>query len=136
MNALTVRCIKAAFFCLALGGGLGALFALDRGLGAALRPLHAELNLWGWVTLLIYGMGYHMLPRFLGRPLRWPHLAEAQSWVAIAGVGLAALGWIARYANVAAAPFLLTVGGVVQLVAVMLFALLIGTLMLPDATHS
>ena len=59
MTPLSMRCIKAAFLYLALGIGLGASFALDRALGARLRPLHAELNLWGWVTLLIYGMAYH-----------------------------------------------------------------------------
>ncbi len=46
MTPLSMRCIKAAFLYLALGIGLGAPFALDRALGARLRPLHAELNLW------------------------------------------------------------------------------------------
>jgi heme/copper-type cytochrome/quinol oxidase subunit 1 len=91
MSPLTVRCIKAAFIYLALGIGLGASFAIDRAFGAGLRTLHAEFNLWGWSTLLIYGMGYHMLPRFTGQPLRWPRLAEVQSWLAIGGVALTAL---------------------------------------------
>src|SRR5689334_17221445 len=58
MNILSIRCIKAAFVCLALGIGLGAWFAINRAQGALLRPLHAEFNLWGWATLLIYGMAY------------------------------------------------------------------------------
>ena len=33
-----------------MGGVVGALFAIDRPLGVMLRPLHAELNLWGWTT--------------------------------------------------------------------------------------
>ena len=70
MNTLSIRCIKAAFGYLACGIGLGAWFAVDRAAGAWLRPLHAELNLWGWATLLIYGMAYHMLPRFAGRAPR------------------------------------------------------------------
>ena len=78
MSTLTLRCVKAAFVALALGIGLGAWFAIDRAPGAWLRPLHAEMNLWGWTTLLIYGMAYHMLPRFAGRPLRRARLAEAQ----------------------------------------------------------
>ena len=94
MNALSIRCIKAAFVYLACGIGLGVWFAVDRATGAWLRPLHAELNLWGWATLLIYGMAYHMLPRFAGRPPRWPRLAAAQSWLAIASVALVAAGWI------------------------------------------
>src|SRR5205085_3454200 len=94
MNALSIRCIKAAFVYLAFGIGLGAWFAVDRAAGALLRPLHAELNLWGWTTLLIYGMAYHMLPRFAGRPVRWPRLAAAQAGLAIGGVALVAAGWV------------------------------------------
>ena len=39
MNQLSLRCIKAAFVCLALGVVLGASFAIDRAVGAGLRPL-------------------------------------------------------------------------------------------------
>ena len=129
MNGLSLRCVKAAFVSLAFGIGLGAAFALDRALGASLRPLHAELNLWGWVTLLIYGMAYHMLPRFTGRPLRWPRLATAQSWLAIGGVGMAAAGWAASAGGLPGARVLLVAGGTLQAGAVLLFALLIGRLL-------
>lgn len=129
MSALTLRCIKAAFASLALGVGLGAWFAIDRAAGAWLRPLHAELNLWGWATLLIYGMAYHMLPRFLGRPLLRVRLANAQSWLAIGGAALAALGWLGLVSAWPAAQTLLLVGGALQLGAATLFALLIGELL-------
>lgn len=121
MSELTIRLARAAFGCLALGVGLGALFALDRGLGAALRPLHAELNMWGWVTLLIYAMAYHMLPRFAGMPLRSPRAAEAQGWIAIAGVALAALGWIAAVWAPAVMLPLRLAGGLLQIGAAGLF---------------
>jgi hypothetical protein len=128
MNMLSIRCIKAAFGYLALGIGLGAWFALDRAQGAWLRPLHAELNLWGWATLLIYGMAYHMLPRFTGRPLRRPRLATAQSWLAISGVALVVLGWVGVVGALPGAQSLLVSGAIVQVVAAILFALLIGEL--------
>lgn len=130
MSRLTVRCIKAACVYLALGVSLGATFALNRMLGAVLRPLHVEFNLWGWVTLLIYGMAYHMLPRFTGHALRWPRLATAQSWLAISGVGLAALGWIGASTTLPAAPILLVSGGVMQASAALLFVVLIGDLLI------
>ena len=129
MKPLSMRCIKAALLYLALGIALGASFALDRALGARLRPLHAELNLWGWVTLLIYGMAYHMLPRFNGRALRWPGLAHAQSWLAISGVVLVAGGWIALLLALPWARGLLVAGGAVQAGAALLFVLLIGALL-------
>lgn len=128
MSTLSTRCIRAAFACLALGVGLGVWFALDRARGPLLRPLHAELNLWGWTTLLIYGMGYHMLPRFSGRPLPWPRLAEAQSWLAIAGVALVVGGGLAALAALPGAQVLVVGGGAAQLLAALLFTLMAGWL--------
>jgi hypothetical protein len=126
MSSLTIRCIKAAFACLLLGIGLGVTFAFDRVVGAQLRPLHAELNLWGWTTLLIYGMAYHMLPRFAGRSLRWPRLAAAQSWLAIGGVAVTSVGWLLQASAAGYASPVLISGGLLQLGAALLFAVLIG----------
>ncbi len=125
MNSLSIRCLKAAFVCLALGVGLGVLFAFDRARGTILRPLHAELNLWGWVTLLIYGMAYHMLPRFAGRPLSAPQVASRQAWIAIGGVFLVSLGWMARYYHVPWAQGVMVLGGIFQLTAALLWVWLI-----------
>jgi hypothetical protein len=129
MSPLTLRLVRAAFVCLALGIGLGASFALDRALGASLRPLHAELNLWGWVSLLIYGMAYHMLPRFAGRPLHSPRAAEAQSWLAIGGVALAAAGWCAAVWHPSLAPALRAAGALAQLAAALAFVWLAAPLL-------
>jgi hypothetical protein len=129
MSRLSIRCIKAAFVCLALGIGLGAWFAIDRAQGAWLRPLHAALNLWGWTTLLIYGMAYHMLPRFSGRPLHRTRLATAQSWLAIGGIALVGMGWVGVVAALPFAQFVLVTGGALQVCAAALFALLIGELL-------
>lgn len=136
MSTLSLRCIKAAFLFLGLGVALGAVFALDRAAGAMLRQLHAELNLWGWVTLLIYGMAYHMLPRFAGRPLAWPRLATAQSWLAIGGVAMTSLGWLVVLSAPTAGRTLLAMGGALQFVAALLFATLIGALLRAPARVS
>jgi len=130
MSALSTRCIKAAFLYLACGIGLGIWFTVDRAIGALLRPLHAELNLWGWATLLIYGMAYHMLPRFAGHMPRWPRLAAAQSWLAITSVALVAAGWIAVLSALPVAQLVLVAGGTLQVVAAALFGLLIGDLLI------
>jgi hypothetical protein len=132
MSRLTIRCIKAAFVCLALGVGLGAWFAVDRSPAAWLRPLHAALNLWGWTTLLIYGMAYHMLPRFTGRPLLRTRMAAAQSWLAIGGIAFVGIGWLGVVAALPLAQLVLVTGGVLQFAAAGLFALLIGELLSHD----
>ena len=132
MNSLSIRCIKAAFVYLACGIGLGAWFAVDRAAGALLRPLHAELNLWGWTTLLIYGMAYHMLPRFAGRSPRLPGLAAAQSWLAMVSVALVAAGWIGVVSMLPLAQLVLVAGGALQVLAAALFSLLIGDLFIRE----
>ena len=129
MSRLTVRLVRAAFVYLACGIGLGVLFALDRAYGPQWRWLHGEFNLWGWVTLLIYGLAYHMLPRFSGRPLRSRRLADLQSWAAIGGVALAGGGWSAQALQMEGTRALLLVGGGLQTLAALLFIYLVGTLL-------
>lgn len=50
------------------------------------RFAHVHFNLLGFMSMMIYGVGYFILPRFNGRTLRWP------SWVPLhfyaANVGL------------------------------------------------
>lgn len=83
--------IAGAALCLVIGIGLGTAFAIDRSLGARLRIVHAELNLFGWAGLLISGVGYYLVPRFAGRPLRWPRLAALQLVLLASGVALGAI---------------------------------------------
>ena len=53
------------------------------------RPAHAHMNLVGFVVMMIFGVGYQMLPRFFGHPIHSKPLAIAHIW--LANVGLAAL---------------------------------------------
>jgi cbb3-type cytochrome oxidase subunit 1 len=47
------------------------------------------MNLVGFVVMMIFGVGYQMLPRFFGHPIHSRGLAVAHSW--LANLGLAAL---------------------------------------------
>ena len=63
--------------------------------GGAQRTLGVHLLGAGAVTMLIFGLGAHMLPRFTGRPVRggawgWGQLALAHAGVL--GLGLGAIG--------------------------------------------
>ena len=53
------------------------------------RPAHAHMNLVGFVVMMIFGVGYQMLPRFFGHPIHSRSLAVAHVWMA--NLGLAAL---------------------------------------------
>jgi len=52
----------------------------------ALKFVHSHLNMLGWVSMMIFGVGYHILPRFMGRPLKSPKLGEMQFWLANIGL--------------------------------------------------
>ncbi len=48
----------------------------------ALKFVHSHLNMLGWVSMMIYGVGYHILPRFMGLPLYSNKIGEAQFYLA------------------------------------------------------
>ena len=48
--------------------------------------VHSHLNMLGWVSMMIFGVGYHILPRFAGKPLKSPKMGEAQFWLANIGL--------------------------------------------------
>lgn len=80
-----------------LGGGvlLGVLMAIVPQ-AMVYRPAHVHANLLGFVSMMIFGVAYHVIPRFTGAPLRSRRLAQIHLWVA--NIGLAALvgGWLLR----------------------------------------
>jgi cbb3-type cytochrome oxidase subunit 1 len=59
-----------------------------------MKFVHSHLNMLGWVSMMIFGVGYHILPRFTGKPLRSPKMGELQFW--LANVGL--IGMLLFYA--------------------------------------
>lgn len=57
------------------------------------RPAHAHMQLLGFVSLMIYGVAYHALPRFRGVVFRRPGLALLQVLVANLGLLGMTLAW-------------------------------------------
>lgn len=53
------------------------------------RPAHAHMNLVGFVVMMIFGVGYQILPRFFGHPIHSKAFAAAHVW--LANLGLAGL---------------------------------------------
>ena len=113
-----------AVACLVAGIGLGAAFAADPALGPRLRLVHAQLNLFGWAGLLMTGIGYYLVPRFAGRPLRWPRLASAQLGALAAGSILGAAAWLWRTAGGAPSELLIAAQALVA-IGFLLFGVLV-----------
>lgn len=89
----------------------------------SLRFVHSHLNMLGWVSMMIFGVGYHILPRFTGKPLKSPKMGEIQFW--LANIGL--IGMLLFYALMSFNPEVsiymgLTVAfGLVEAVSIFLF---------------
>jgi cbb3-type cytochrome oxidase subunit 1 len=123
MSPTTIRFLKTGMAYFVLGALLGTLLAVPptRDLlyreapGAQWRLAHAHLNLAGFVIMIIFGIAYHILPRFAGKPLRSEAWAAAHFWIAATATGGMVIGFIAP-----AAAFLLWAGSVAQLAGIVL----------------
>ena len=78
--------VKASVVYLAFGAlfGLHMAFA-DHGY-TQLRFIHVHFMLIGFLGMMIFGVGYHILPRFNAKPLPYPSLVPVHYWLANAGL--------------------------------------------------
>ena len=95
MSKITVWFIKCAMVYFLLAIVLGLHMAVS-GTTYPYMPIHAHFNLLGWMSMMIYGVGYHILPRFSGKPLYSEKIAEWQFWLANVGLIGMAIGWMVR----------------------------------------
>lgn len=88
------------------------------------RFTHVHFNLLGFMSMMIYGVGYFILPRFNGRALRYPSWVKAHFFIANAGL----IGMVASYPFRPSAAFVLF--SVLSLAGVALFVANLGMTML------
>lgn len=87
-----------------------------------LKFVHSHLNMLGWVSMMIYGVGYHILPRFMGRPLYSTKIGEAQFWLANIGLVVMLIFYTLNVYSPARVYVMLSVAaGVAELVSIFLF---------------
>lgn len=86
-----------AAIAMALSGGfaLGAVLFAARWRGdetggwwIAAAQAHGQVQMLGWLGLMVLGVVLHFLPRLAGAPLRWPRAARGALWLIIAGLVL------------------------------------------------
>jgi cbb3-type cytochrome oxidase subunit 1 len=76
-----------------LAAVLGFVLLLWPGESGYYAPVHAHLNLLGFMSMMIYGVGYHILPRFSGRHIYSTRLMNVQFWFANAGIIGMSISW-------------------------------------------
>jgi len=77
----------ASLIYLLIGSTMGVVMLFT---SEGIKPSHAHVLLIGFISMMIFGVGYHLLPVFAGTDLHSLGLAELQFWLQNAGlVGLA-----------------------------------------------
>ena len=84
--------------------------------------VHSHLNMLGWVSMMIYGVGYHILPRFMGKPLYSTKIGEAQFYLANAGLIFMLFFYVLNSYSPASMYVALTIlSGIVEAISIFLF---------------
>ena len=102
--------LKASLAWVGMGVTLGVCMAVHPG-WIIYRPAHVHMNLLGFVTMMIYGVAYHVIPRFTGHPLHSRRLAGWHWWISNSGLALFVLGFLTAPHLGMTATVLLGVGG-------------------------
>jgi cbb3-type cytochrome oxidase subunit 1 len=116
--------IQASLAWLALGVTVGAAMAAYPP-WTIYRPIHMHMTLLGFVTMMIFGVGYHVIPRFAGRPLWSKRLAGTHVWVSNVGLAAMCVGFALRvstHVDMTLATSVLGSGGVLSAAGAYLFA--------------
>ena len=122
MDSFVRHFIKSSLAWLAGGVLLGVAMAAKPEL-IIYRPAHMHMNLLGFVTMMIFGVGYHLLPRLGGSPLRWKWMPVFHLWMANAGLALMVAGFFLRPTYTVAGQVTLVVGAISSATGALSFVL-------------
>jgi cbb3-type cytochrome oxidase subunit 1 len=103
--------LKASLAWLALGVTLGATMAAHPEY-TIYRPAHAHMVLLGFVTMMIFGVAYHVIPRFTGHLIHNRRAAEAQWFISNIGLALMVVGFVIRANGSPLGTPVLSIGGI------------------------
>jgi cbb3-type cytochrome oxidase subunit 1 len=85
--------IRASLVWFTAGIALGLAMAMHPA-WVIYRPAHAHMNVVGFITMMIFGVGYQLLPRLFGHKLQSRALAIAHWWLANVGLALMTAGFM------------------------------------------
>jgi len=121
MEPFVRRFIRASLIWLGIGVLIGVVMSFAPGQALVYRPAHMHANLLGFVSMMIFGVAYHVIPRFTGNPLHDRRLAAVHLVVANVGLTGMVAGWSLRLALPGFAGVSLRVGSALSAVGALLF---------------
>ena len=85
--------IRSSLLWFATGILLGVAMAVQPA-WVVYRPAHAHMNVVGFLTMLVFGVGYQLLPRLFGHPLHSRRLAIWHLFLANSGLAGLVAGFL------------------------------------------
>lgn len=116
--------LKASLAWLALGVTFGVAIAAHP-VWTVYRLAHMHMLLLGFVAMMIFGVAYHVIPRFAGFQLHRADLARVHWWLANAGLLLMVVGFIARVHAAGVGTVAIATGGTLSALGAYTFVYLI-----------
>ncbi|NWF92159.1 MAG: hypothetical protein HXY46_04545 [Syntrophaceae bacterium] len=128
--------VKSSLIYLGIGTIMGIAMLIWPDHRFALIRVHVHILLLGFMAMMIYGVGYHILPRFMGRPVYSQRLGNVQVWLAnITLVGLS-FSWILEALQGGTWHVLAILFGIGQEVSVFLFIVNLWMSMIPKSDEN
>lgn len=121
MEKFVRRFLKASLIWLGIGVLLGVSMAWWPVQALVYRPAHVHANLLGFVSMMIFGVAYHVIPRFTGNPLHSRRLPAIHLIVANAGLAGLVSGWVVRVSSAGVGGALIQVGAALSAIGASLF---------------
>jgi cbb3-type cytochrome oxidase subunit 1 len=115
--------LKASLAWLALGVTAGVAMAVHP-VWTVYKAAHVHMVVLGFVTMMIYGVAYHVIPRFAGYPLAHRRMAGVHWWMANAGLLLMVCGLVIRATDATPGTIVLSVGGSLSALAAYTFVVI------------
>jgi cbb3-type cytochrome oxidase subunit 1 len=116
--------LKSSLAWLVLGVTLGSIIAVHPP-WILYRPAHAHMLLLGFVAMMIFGVAYHVVPRFTSNPLHSRRAPFAHWWASNIGLATLVIGFVMRARGVPAASALMAAGATLAAAGAYIFAYVI-----------
>lgn len=124
MEPVIVWYLRMSVIYFAAGALAGFYMIINPEVSGYFVTAHAHLNLLGFMSMMIYGVGYHILPRFSGQHIYSPKIMHLQFWMSNLGLIGMAIGWplLVRGDFSSIAGPLMILSSLISFAAVILFA--------------
>jgi cytochrome c oxidase cbb3-type subunit 1 len=127
--------VKSSLIYFGIGVIMGVWMILFPDVRFTLTRVHVHILLLGFMAMMIYGVGYHILPRFMGRPVYSHRLGNIQAWLANITLAGLSTSWIIEASQGGVWRLLAILFGIGQGAAIFMFIFNLWKSMAPQPTE-